>query len=393
MDRALSRGHQSRHRAARAGRDVAAALDIAARSGIPPQNFVVADRSGSIGWTLMGRIPMRVGFDPLSPASWKSPGVGWHGWLASSAYPRLVNPPLGRLWTANQRTVDGADLAILGDSGYAFGARAGQIRDGLLARETLSEREMLAIQLDDRSGLHERWQSRLLELLDESALSDQPARAEARRLVEGWLGHATTNSAGFRILRAWRDRVRDRIYGALLAEVRAQHPQRRFSAPSRFEGPLWKLLEAEPAHLLDPAFESWSDLQLEMLDETIADLRTQCGSLAACTWGKRNRVQVRHPLSRAVPLLSKLVDMPPIELPGDIYAPRVQSPSFGASERLAVSPGHEADGYFHMPGGQSGHPLSKYYDAGFEAWAKGKPLPFLPGETRHRIELQPGRGQ
>ena len=49
--------------------------------------------------------------------------------------------------------------------------------------------------------------------------------------------------------------------------------------------------------------------------------------------------------------------------------PRVQDGAFGASERFAVSPGHEDQGYFHMPGGQSGHPLSPYYRAGFMDWA------------------------
>lgn len=370
--------------------DVPSAVDIAARSGIPPQNLVVADRSGNIGWTIIGRIPLRVGFDPSVPASWSAPGVGWQGWLAPGAYPRLVNPPQGRIWTANQRTVDGAALDVLGDQGYAFGARAGQIRDALLARETLSERDMLAIQLDDRSRIHERWRKKLLEVLDEEAIVDHPARAEARRLVEGWLGRAATNSAGFRILRGWRDRLRDRTLAALTIEARTTDPDFTLTPPSRYEGPLWRLVDAEPLHLLDPAFASWRELELAMLDELIVELDAECGSLAACTWGKHNRVAIRHPLSRAIPLLASLTDMPMVELPGDIYTVRVQGTGFGASERFAVSPGHEEDGYLHMPGGQSGHPLSPYYRAGFQAWAEGRPLPFLPGAARHRLTFTPG---
>jgi penicillin amidase len=371
--------------------DVPGALDVAARGGIPPQNFVVADASGNIGWTIMGRIPLRVGFDSSVPASWSAPGVGWQGWLAPAAYPRLVNPPQGRIWTANQRTVDGRALEIIGDHGYAFGARASQIRDDLLARETLAESDMLAIQLDDHSRIHERWRKKLLEVLDEEALLDQPDRIEARRLVEGWLGRAATNSAGFRILRGWRDRLRDRTLAALTTEVRAKDPNFKVTLLSRFEGPLWRLVDAEPVHLLDPAFASWRDFELAMLDELITELKGECSSLAACTWGKRNRVEVRHPLSRAIPLLRELTDMPTVELPGDIYAVRVQGPAFGASERFGVSPGHEADAYMHMPGGQSGHPLSPYYRAGFDAWSEGRPLPFLPGSARHRLTFTPSK--
>ena len=64
--------------------------------------------------------------------------------------------------------------------------------------------------------------------------------------------------------------------------------------------------------------------------------------------------------------------MPVDHLPGDRDMPRVQTPNFGASERMVVSPGHEADGIVHMPGGQSGHPLSPYWGAGHEDWVHGR---------------------
>ena len=69
--------------------------------------------------------------------------------------------------------------------------------------------------------------------------------------------------------------------------------------------------------------------------------------------------------------------------------PRVQGPDTGASERMVVAPGHEADGIVHMPGGQSGHPLSSYWGAGHEDWVQGNATPFLPGESRHTMTLQP----
>jgi penicillin amidase len=69
--------------------------------------------------------------------------------------------------------------------------------------------------------------------------------------------------------------------------------------------------------------------------------------------------------------------------------PRAQGTGFGASERFAVSPGREKDGYFHMPVGQSGHPMSPYYRNGHRAWVEGKPTPFLPGETEKILKLLP----
>ena len=60
-----------------------------------------------------------------------------------------------------------------------------------------------------------------------------------------------------------------------------------------------------------------------------------------------------------------------------------------ASERMAVSPGREAEGYFHMPAGQSGHPLSPNYADGHRAWATGEATPFLPGPAVHTLTFQP----
>jgi penicillin amidase len=111
--------------------------------------------------------------------------------------------------------------------------------------------------------------------------------------------------------------------------------------------------------------------------------------LAAAVWGQRNLLEIKHPLTLAVPALGRWLDHEPTPLPGDWHMPRVQSPSIGASERFAVSPGDEASGYLHMPGGQSGHFLSPFYRAGHEAWVAGRPTGFLPGETRHTLRLAP----
>jgi len=108
------------------------------------------------------------------------------------------------------------------------------------------------------------------------------------------------------------------------------------------------------------------------------------------TWGRHNTLAMQHPFSRFLPRpLARLLDMPADQLPGDSNMPRVQSPDFGQSERLVVSPGHEAEGILTMPGGQSGHPLSPYFRAGHEAWAKGETTPLLPGPAQHTLVLKP----
>ena len=172
------------------------------------------------------------------------------------------------------------------------------------------------------------------------------------------------DSAAYRLVRDFRQHVAELGVRALFSEVRKVDPTYPVTSGRVGEGPLWALVSTRPAHLLAPEFASWEDLLLAAADRTVVEATQASGSIAAHTWGRFNTARIQHPLARAVPQLARWLDLERDELPGDSHMPRVQAPEFGASERLAVSPGHEGDGYYHMPGGQSGHPLSPYYRAG-----------------------------
>ena len=371
-------------------KDVPAALDVANRVGAPPQNFVAADEHGNIGWTIMGRIPVRGAEDSSLPSDWSQPGHGWSGWLEPDRYPRILNPQEGHVWTANARVVDGEALRVIGEGDFDLGARAGQIRDNLRQVRSARESDMLAIQLDDRALYLAHWRAKLLQLLDERALAGHPARAQFRTLVEQSAQRADADAVGYRMVREWRAGLRERVFGMLTAAARRPEsdPDEIEIAP-QFDGPLWQLLEAEPPNLLSAEYKSWRELELRSVDATIEESLKVCTALTRCTWGAHNQVNVSHPLGRAIPMLGWLLNMPVYALPGDANMPRVQGVRFGASERFAVAPGREAQAYFHMPGGQSGHPLSPYYSAGYDEWAKGKPLPFLPGPAEHELRVRP----
>ncbi|HPC83372.1 MAG TPA: penicillin acylase family protein [Thermoanaerobaculaceae bacterium] len=368
------------------------ALDRANRAGIPAQNFVCADSHGRIGWTVAGRLPRRVGFDGRYPESWADGTRRWEGWLEPEEVPRILDPDGGTLWTANNRVVGGPALAVLGDGGYDLGARAGQIRDRLGALEAASECDLLAVQLDDRAHFLERWHRLALATLTPPACAASPTRADLRRvLATTWSGHASVDSAAYRLVRELRAEVARRALQPLVAAcVGAEHDVPVLRLP-QVEGPLWRLLTERPRHLLAPEYGDWNTLVLASLDTVAARAIETSGSLAAHTWGRRNTVRARHPLSRALGPLAALLDLPARQLPGDSHMPRVQSPSFGASERFVVSPGREQSGVFHMPGGPSGHPLSPFYRAGFDAWANGEPAPFLPGPPVTTLVLVPER--
>ena len=370
-------------------RDLDEALTTVAACGIPAQNVVVADSRGRIGWTIGGRMPRRVGFDGRLPSSWADGTRRWNGFLDPAEVPRVVDPPGGLLWTANARVIGGRGAELIGDGGFDLGARARQIRDDLRAMEHPAPIDLLGVQLDDRALFLARWRDLLLATLTPEAAAASPDRTTARRLVEAWGGRAAIESAGYRMVRAFRTAVAEDLLDALTARCHEADPDFDTTAMPHREGPLWRLVSERPAHLLPRGHRTWDDALLASLDRAIGLLTKGGTPLDQATWGKRNRLRMQHPLSRAVPQLSTWLDMPPQPLPGDSSMPRVQAPEFGASERMVVAPGHEEEGLFHMPGGQSGHPLSKYYRAGHSTWASGQAAPFLPGPPEHVLVLRP----
>lgn len=370
-------------------RSVSEALAMGDRIAIPTQNLMLADRDGHIGWRLLGPLPQRQGGCNAAHRVEEADAVpACRPWgIATNRAPQLDNPPAGRLWTANNRTLDGAMLASVGNGGYDLGARARQIRNDLFAKPRLGERDLLAIQLDDRAVFLTPWRQLLVAQAMRQRTPAMQALAQASR---DWNGRAGTDVVGYRLVRAWRLAVLERIANGLAAPALTKlGAEFKLPALPQLEGVAWPLVQQQPEHLLPRGFDSWPALFEAAASEVQREL-APLGPLDQRSWGERNTAHICHPLAAALPgIATRVLCMPAQPLPGDADMPRVQGPSFGASERMVVSPGHERDGIIHMPGGQSGHPLSPFWGAGEQAWVQGRATPFLPGQARYRLQLEP----
>ena len=369
------------------------ALAIAQQSGIPQQNFVIADKSGNIAWTIMGRIPKR---DPLPAGTTRgrlTPEDALpSGWLPPAQYPMLKNPAGATLWTANSRPLGGAGSAIIGDGGFDLGARARQIRDRLREKTRLGEKDLYDLQLDRESRFLKRWAALAADVARIKPADKTNAIAAQ---LKTWNGRADTGETGHRIARAFRQRVLDQLWLAWLGSADREQAgpdtvEKRYAAyapDGRFEYPAWQAISAQPVHLLPRTYPSWDDFLARQIEFVHDDLVRLHGSVAAATWGQRNTARIGHPFSRVMPFLSTWLDMPATPLAGDNHMPRVASPTFGASQRLVVAPGHEERAILTMPGGQSGHPLSPFFGAGHDAWLAGSATPLLAGDVKYTLKL------
>jgi penicillin amidase len=210
--------------------------------------------------------------------------------------------------------------------------------------------------------------------------------------LTSWDGFAERDSVGFAVLTEFRKLLIDAVISPFMARCREYDPEFRFTSPM-VDMPLQQLLEAKPLALLPDKghHRDWDSFLFKLLIQAEGNVsgHHSAESPEKWRWGTTNQVAIAHPFTDSLPLLKTWLDMPQVSVSGCEECVRVYAPGGGASERLVVSPGHESNGILHMPGGQSGHPLSPHYNDQQQAWVEGTALPLASGTSRHRLELVP----
>ena len=361
-------------------------LDVMNHFGAPPLNAVVADVNGRIGWTYCGRIPLRKGFDGSTTKSWADGHIGWDGYIPPSELPRLIAPPEGFLATANNRTL-GKNYPYTIGHNFANSYRAYRISQRLNAMERVTEQDMFQLQLDTRCDFYEFYQQLALSVLTEGVIADDLHLSDAHKHIAAWDGKAEVDSVAFGLLVRFRKVLAEDVFEPFLALC--QEADGNFLYTWRnMDVPLQMLLTEKIAETLpDPEhYQDWEGFIVSKLEQSVEQLCSEynCKSLDRLTWGRIHRPRISHPLG-FIPILGRFLNMPENPLPGSegcIRSPR-------ASNRMVVSPGHDADGILHIPCGQSGHPLSKNYKDQHGYWVRGESLPFLSGPITHTLRLEP----
>ena len=141
-------------------------------------------------------------------------------------------------------------------------ARRRQLRDWIAcarhSRSTRNTQTLRRARPARHPARHTRGLSRSLanaiaERLGDAGVGTNNDRALLRELVDnGWSGHATPDSAAYRLVRVFRELVSARVIAFVLSECYEADPTFNYMTVRRREAPIWQLVTMQPQHLLDP---------------------------------------------------------------------------------------------------------------------------------------------
>ena len=346
----------------------------------PILNLMLADKTGNIGWTLVGTLPKRTGFNGELPIKSSSNEAKTLGIQDAKSYPTIKTRD-GFLFTANNRTLNSSFWEpVIGHGTYINPIRAFQIKEFLLKVSQTTELEMLKLQFSDEAIFFNRWHSLMLSLIDNK-------NSTLYNILKSWDHRASSESKAYPLIREFRQTVLEMFIIKILQPVLDQYSD--FSlAMFDFEEPVWMIINSD---ICDVLSKDMISCKLK-LNNILNEIDHKYKSLGYPTWGEINQTTIQHPLSNVSILLEKFFDMPKRATSGDFFVPKVLFKNVGASLRIVIKPGDENNGIYQSPTGQASNPLSPFYNKGYEEWMNGQtfPLTIKIENSIGQITLIPG---
>ncbi len=378
----------------RSGPDLVASLE---GHTSPASNLIWADRHGSIGYKLIGSLPLRKGGCPDLPKPGWEGEFEWEGAVPYEELPEVVDPESGFLVTANNRIV-GDDYPHHITSDWLDGFRARRIEELLRASDAHDIESFEAMQSDNLSipGLEA---ARRLGRLSPGGQRETSA-LERLRSWDGRLDPDTIAGTIYQafLLRLGRELARAAIGDRDLCERWLDRADNGFTphvtSPWRWHSHLMKLWEEGDEELIG---RPWDGLVLEALSGALDDLSERFGpDPEGWRWGHVHEMEFPHPLGEANPLLRKLLNrslraggaqetVSQIAYdPNDPYK-AVWAPSW----RMVGDPTDPGRSRWQMFTGQSGHPASPHYDDLQADWLEGRTQPMAGEGPWRELDLVP----
>jgi penicillin amidase len=354
---------------------------------MPVSNLVWADRHGSIGYKMMGRIPKRKGDCPDLPKPGWTGEFEWDGWVPYDEMPELVDPEEGFIVTANNRVVDDSYSHHI-TSDWLDGYRARRIEQLLDEREEHDLDSFSRMQTDLYSIPGDEVVHRLARL--------EPGTQREIRAIErlkSWdrrLGPRTVAGTIYQafLLRLVREFTRAAIGDRDLSERYLDRADNGFIAhvtsPWRWHAHLLGLWAEGDDELIG---RRWDELVLEALRGALNDLEDRFGpDPGGWQWGHVHELRFPHALGGGHPVADWIFNR--TLHPGgaqETVAQIAYDPNdpyhaiWAPSWRMVADPSAPDRSRWQTFTGQSGHAWSRHYDDLQPRWEAGEMQP-MAGE-------------
>ena len=372
----------------------AGSVDAAIEAGklfiAPSQNLMLADAKG-VAMQTVGAMPER---DAASQTQGRMPSPGWEGanrWIGILPYadnPRVIAPPTGLLGNTNNKTVD---RPFPKHVSFQWGdtERIQRWLTLMKTREVHTRESFIEAQLDTVSFTARS----LLPLVGadlwftgEPAADGTPERFRQKALgiLAEWNGEMNEHLPEPLIYMTWMRALQDRMIrdelGPMADEFTQIEPLLIDRVFRNVDGAaVWCDI------IQSAAIETCPELARIALDEALLRLKERHGdTVESWRWGDEHQATHDHPVLGAMPILRDFVNM------------RQSTSGDDSTLMRGVTKGTEPDPFLNVHGagyrgvydfadpdssvfitatGQSGHPLSRYYDDLGELWRRGEYIP------------------
>ena len=369
-----------------------------------PLNLVYAGVDGTIGYQLTGQLPKRKTSQGLIPQCGDNPMSQWSDSLVSfNEMPTVLNPERGFIATANYYP-EGATIEVGHD--FCDPYRVWSIEKNLAAKaEGWSVADCLALQLNVDCL---PWQSIRDTVLSLDA--EQTYVVEALTLLREWDGVLGVDSATATIYQLFMKKL-----SILVAQSQAPNgyvealggsaDDGTFSRSlfgDRRIGHLCKLIQDQPAGWFE---KPWSEIMTDTLLSVMKFLHEKHGPGPKWwQWGDLHTLTVRHSILGKQRLFGPMFNLPPMPSGGD--ANTINQSGYRTLDevddihnipcmRAVIDTSDWRNSRYVLCGGQSGNPLSPYYDDMVPLWQRGEGVPIawdaddVLRATKHTLILNP----
>jgi penicillin amidase len=377
-------------------RDWAQFQAAARRFHSPQQNLLYADRDGRIAFIAPARVPVRARGDGRFPVPGWTGANDWIGEIPFDDLPRSVDPPSGRIVTANNKIVPD-DYPYLITADWPSGHRAQRIEDLLDGAEKTTTADHAGWQTDILS----LGAAKLLPALIRAAAGEpKSARGErALALLSAWDFRMARSRPEPLIYYAWLKAANEAF---LADELGAE-----FAAFQRADVDLLSAILDDGRAWCDDVStdtrESCAAQAAFALEAALEGLAARFGNdMAAWRWGRAHVAEFGHPLLARIPVIGPwtrraietdggedTVNRGAPRLAGD--GPGVFENRHGATFRAVYDLAALDQSLFMIAGSQSANPLSPFYGNLAERWRDGIYLKLdgKPDEVAGRLILEP----